>query len=160
MTDKAVQDSSNGAPIPWVARTTLAIPAKPAEGAPHLQAVTPLPQNPEGLAAAGMSRDYGSALDLIREASAAIAIKEERASELEAQLQQVTAAANEEIRQLKARLEASERRAQKSDERARVAELRATEAEAWLVRLHDAILDGFGHRRALAPETTLVERSP
>lgn len=91
----------------------------------------------------GVSRDWSSALDLIREATEAINISEERVIDLEAQLQQVTTNASEEMRELNVKILAAERRAQKAEERARAAEARANEAETWLVRIHDAVLNGF-----------------
>src|SRR6478735_5269089 len=92
---------------------------------------------------AGGSRDWSSALDLIREATEAINISEERAADLEIELQQVKISASEELRQLKGQIAAAERRVEKAEERAHSAEARAKEAEAWLVCIHDAVLNGF-----------------
>lgn len=91
----------------------------------------------------GSSRDWSSALDLIREATEAINISEERAADLEIELQQVRIGASEEVRQLKGQIAAAERRIEKAEERAHSAEGRAKEAEAWLIRIHDAVLNGF-----------------
>lgn len=97
----------------------------------------------EGQGGPAVQRDWSSALDLIREASEAIRISEERASELEIQVQQVAAQAAEEIRILESRIASGDQRLQATEERLRAAEARANEAEAWLVRLHDAILTEF-----------------
>lgn len=95
-------------------------------------------------------RDFASALDLIREASDAVRLSEERANDLEHQLGQVSARAVEQIRALEAQVAATERRMQKAEERARLAESRAASAETWLIRLHDAITSSF--RPSAAPE--------
>jgi len=92
---------------------------------------------------AGSQRDWSSALDLIREASEAIRISEERAADLEDQIRQLTAQAGDEIRSLEARIAAGERRLIKSEERAAAAEARAEHAEGWLTRLHDAVVGAF-----------------
>lgn len=88
-------------------------------------------------------RDWSSAIDLIQEASEAIRISEERSSELEAQLNQVTAQAAEEMKRLHGLVASGEQRLARSEERLKAAEARAVEAEAWLVRMHDAVLTAF-----------------
>ncbi len=103
------------------------------------------------------TREWASAVDLIREASEAIRIGEERASELEAQLAQVVAQADLEIRRLEQEIATGAQNLARSEERARLAEARATEAEEWLVRLHDAAVEAFGSRVKLAPVASTVE---
>jgi chromosome segregation ATPase len=104
----------------------------------------------------GASRDWSSALDLIREATEAINISEERAADLEAELQQARISASEELRQLKGQIAAAERRIEKAEERAHSAEARAKEAEAWLVRIHDAVLNGFRRKTRTIPSPIVV----
>lgn len=88
-------------------------------------------------------RDFKSAIDLIKEASEAIRLSEERAVELEQQLHQVSTRANEQVKALEIQVAALERRLLKSEERARAAEVRANDAETWLSRLHDTIITSF-----------------
>ncbi len=86
-------------------------------------------------------RDWSSALDLIHEATAAIRISEERALELEQELARTVAQAVERSQQLEAQIAAAQDRAQ-------AAEKRASDAEAWLARLHDAVVTGFTRKEA------------
>jgi hypothetical protein len=88
-------------------------------------------------------RDFKSAIDLIKEASEAIRLSEERAAELEQQLHQVSTRASEQVKALEIQVAALERRLLKSEERARAAEVRANDAETWLSRLHDTIITSF-----------------
>ena len=94
-------------------------------------------------------RDWSSSLDLIQEATAAIRISEERAADLEQELERVTAQSQERARLLEAQVAAAERRTEKAEERTRMAEKRAGEAEAWLTRLHNAIVAGFTRPAAI-----------
>ncbi|MCJ2052190.1 hypothetical protein [Methylobacterium sp. J-070] len=157
LADQAFKDSNSSMTATWLMR--------------GIKPDGPVSLTQEGLAAArsdglhretseihkipGVSRDWSSALDLIREATEAISISEERVADLEAQLHQVTTTANEEMRELNVKIAAAERRAQKAEERARTAEARANEAETWLVRIHDAVLNGF--RRKPGPALAPVE---
>lgn len=75
-------------------------------------------------------RDWSSALDLIHEATAAIRISEERSSELEAELQRTVVQALERAKFLEAQIAVAENRAM-------LAEQRASDAEEWLARLHE-----------------------
>lgn len=95
------------------------------------------------------SRDFSSAIDLIKEASEAIRFSEERAVELEQQLHQVSHRSAEQVKALELQVAALERRLIKSEERARAAEVRANDAETWLSRLHDTIITSF--RRPVHP---------
>ncbi len=104
-------------------------------------------------------RDWSSALDLIHEATAAIRISEERSGDLEQELERVTAQAQERARLLEAQVAAAERRTEKAEERTRMAEKRASEAEAWLARLHDAIVTGFTRPAALRSINEAYENS-
>lgn len=81
-------------------------------------------------------RDWSAALDLVNEAYEAIRIAEERAAAAEDYSKQLTQYHSEQLRVADARLAAAEKRAE-------AAEARAREAEDWLVKFHDAILDGF-----------------
>ena len=81
-------------------------------------------------------RDWSAALDLVNEAYEAIRIAEERAAAAEDYSKQLTQYHSEQLRVADARLAATEKRAE-------AAEARAREAEEWLVKFHDTILDGF-----------------
>jgi hypothetical protein len=141
MSDLALKDPAPTPPA-WL-RT------KPQEGASRqpenllalsvsqaLREVDPRPSQPQ-------QRDWSSALELIREASEAVRFSEERVTELESEMQELAAKAAEGLRSLESQLSASERRNAQFEERARLAEARASEAEGWLVRLHDAIVASF-----------------
>ncbi|MBE7197940.1 MAG: hypothetical protein INR70_09065 [Parafilimonas terrae] len=106
-----------------------------------------------------VTREWASAVDLIREASEAIRVGEERAAELEAQLAQVVAQADLEIRRLEQEVATGVQNLARSEERVRLAEARATEAEEWLVRLHDAAIEAFGNRTKAAPVTSASEET-
>lgn len=82
-------------------------------------------------------RDWGAAIDLINEASNAVRWAEERAQTAEDYPKQLAAFHKEQIK-------AAEQRATAAEKRAEAALLRAAEAEAWLTRFHDAIVEGFG----------------
>ena len=106
-----------------------------------------------------VTREWASAVDLIREASEAIRVGEERAAELEAQLAQVVAQADLEIRRLEQEVATGVQNLARSEERVRLAEARAAEAEEWLVRLHDAAIEAFGNRAKPAPVTSAPEET-
>lgn len=91
-------------------------------------------------------REWSAAIDLIEEASEAIRIGEQRAAELENQLAHITTQASEEMRRLNHHVSLVEQKLVRAEERARLAESRAHDAEAWLVRLHDAAITAFGSR--------------
>ena len=82
-------------------------------------------------------RDWGAAIDLINEASNAVRWAEERAQTAEDYSKQLAAFHKEQMK-------AAEQRATTAEKRAEAALLRAAEAEAWLTRFHDAIVEGFG----------------
>ena len=111
---------------------------------------TPGSATPETRHAGTIARDWSSALDLIQEANDAIRLSEERSADLEAELREVSAKAAETARQLEGQLASVERRLGKMEERARLAEARASDSEAWLVRLNDSLVAAFGHRRRFA----------
>lgn len=100
-------------------------------------------------------RDWAAAIDLVREASEAIRLSEERATELEARTQDLLQRFREELKSAQARIATSERRADEAEARARDAESRMRDAEEWLERFHDAILDGFTPHMADRPEERL-----
>ena len=89
-------------------------------------------------------RDWSAALDLVREASEAIRIRDERATEMEIEHRLDAERASEEIRSLQEQLDETELRLAETEARARTAEARASEAEAWLAKMHDAIVTSFG----------------
>ncbi len=91
----------------------------------------------------GGARDWSAALDLVREASEAIRIRDERATEMEIEHRLDAERASEEIRSLQEQLDETELRLAETEARARLAEARASEAEAWLAKMHDAIVGSF-----------------
>ncbi len=92
----------------------------------------------------GAARDWSAALDLVREASEAIRIRDERATEMEIEHRLEAERAAEEIRSLQEQLDESEVRLAETEARVRLAEARAAEAEAWLAKMHDTIVGSFG----------------
>ena len=96
-------------------------------------------------------RNWSSTLDLIHEATTAIRISEERAAELEIELKRTVAQAIERERLLEQKVAATEARAE-------LAESRASDAEEWLARLHDAVVTGFT-RPAPDSEQPDIQRS-
>jgi hypothetical protein len=82
-------------------------------------------------------RDWSGTLDLINETYQAIRMADERAAAAEEYSRQLTKHFQDQLRAIESRLAATESRAV-------AAEGRAKEAEEWLVRFHDAIMDGFG----------------
>ena len=143
LADQAFKDSNSSMTATWLMRGIKSDGAVPLQQEANARPETQNREASEVHKMPGVSRDWSSALDLIREATEAISISEERVADLEAQLHQVTTTANEEMRDLNVKIAAAERRAQKAEERARTAETRANEAETWLVRIHDAVLNGF-----------------
>ena len=100
-------------------------------------------------------RDWSAALDLVHDAAEAIRITEERAQAMESRAQTLAERATEElqaavvrIQAAEARAKAAEARALEAEARAKEAETRAKDAEAWLVRLHDVIVEELPSRRA------------
>jgi hypothetical protein len=139
MSETALRDRETSSAGAWLMRS-LPSPhrgsAAPEQG-PSDEAL-PAPAN------AGPKRDWSASLDLIHEATAAIRISEERAAELEQELERTVARALERATALEAQVAAAQSRAD-------LAERRADEAEEWLARLHDAVVEGFT-RRAPADE--------
>ncbi|WP_156419462.1 hypothetical protein [Aureimonas sp. AU12] len=95
-------------------------------------------------------RDWSAALELVREASEAIRIRDERATEMEIEHRLDAERASEDIRTLQEQLDETELRLAETEARARAAESRAAEAEVWLAKMHDAIVGNFS--RVLAGE--------
>ena len=63
----------------------------------------------------------------------------------------MAAQASEEMRRLNQQISVGEQKLARAEERARLAEARASDAEAWLVRLHDAAVTAFGPRGSQRP---------
>ena len=89
-----------------------------------------------GGSAPPQKRDWSSALDLVNEAFEAIRIADERALASEDYREQLEQHHRDQVKALEARLFASEKRAE-------AAETRAKDAEIWLAKFHDTIVDGF-----------------
>ncbi|HEV7256328.1 MAG TPA: hypothetical protein VGN82_00980 [Bosea sp. (in: a-proteobacteria)] len=118
------------------------ITAFPATSAP-LEAARPVAPPASAPAPAGPQRDWPSALALIEETSEAIRISDLRYAQLEERLQQTISQAAVNMRELEAQIATANEMLWRSEERARQAEARALEAEAWLARLHDAVTTSF-----------------
>jgi hypothetical protein len=88
-------------------------------------------------------RDWPAALALIEETSEAIRLSELRYAQLDDRLQQMIAQAAVNMRELEGHLATANDMLRRAEERARHAEIRALEAEAWLARLHDAVTHAF-----------------
>lgn len=110
--------------------------------APSASLAAPEAERPAALTAAPQ-RDWPSALALIEETSEAIRISDLRYAQLEERLQQTIAQAAVNMRELEAQVATANELLWRSEERARQAEARAVEAEAWLARLHDAVTTSF-----------------
>lgn len=92
-------------------------------------------------------RDWSAALDLVHDAAEAIRVTEERAQAMETRAQTLAERATEELQAAVVRIQAAEARAKAAEARAQDAEARAKDAEAWLVRLHDVIVEELPSRR-------------
>ncbi|KQP33778.1 hypothetical protein ASF49_07880 [Methylobacterium sp. Leaf104] len=133
MSETALRDRETSSAGAWLMRSLPSPHRGPAAPEPGPQPASP---NEAGI---GRKRDWSASLDLIHEATAAIRISEERATELEQELERTVARALERATALEAQVAAAQTRAD-------LAERRAEEAEEWLARLHDAVVDGFTRR--------------
>ena len=84
-------------------------------------------------------RDYNLVLNLIGEAQETLRLSEERVRELEAQIQDM-------IQQHREELTRAQTQIMQLEQRARLAERRADDAEGWLDRMNQAITTAFGRR--------------
>lgn len=134
MTENALRDHPTTSAAAWLMRGRADAVLVPVENLVPLKPVPDAPQVDE--AVAPDRRNWSSTLDLIHEATAAIRISEERSSELEKELRVTVAQAIEREQVLEGKLA-------KSETRAELAEKRASEAEEWLARLHEAVVAGF-----------------
>ncbi len=82
-------------------------------------------------------RDWGTAIDRVVAAAQAARAADQRAKDADDQLERVQVAHRAQLDDLQARLTAAELRAD-------LAQQRASDAEAWLARLHDTIDEAFG----------------
>ncbi len=89
-------------------------------------------------------RDLSGSFQLVEEAAEAMRINQDRIAGLEAQIAQLEAKASEDARRLTIKLEEKDLELQRAQMRIRDTELRAEEAEAWLVRLNETIKKSFG----------------
>ena len=87
---------------------------------------------------------WNSSLLLVQEACEAIKSSEERVQSLEHEIEAMNAAHREAALQMAAQLNGAEEEIKAANARARAFEARAIEAEAWLSRLNQAIVNGFG----------------
>ncbi|MGU3359493.1 hypothetical protein ACLBWX_04080 [Methylobacterium sp. M6A4_1b] len=145
MSETALRDRETSSAGAWLMRS-LPSPNNRGPAAPEPQQASQIE------AGTGRKRDWSASLDLIHEATAAIRISEERAAELEQELERTVARALERATALEAQVAAAQTRAD-------LAERRAEEAEEWLARLHDAVVDGFT-RRPSQDETAPAQTAP
>jgi len=85
--------------------------------------------------------DWAFALDAVYRAAETMRVNEEQARETEVRSMDLVEKAIKELKTAEGRLQAAESAGAAAAERARDAEVRAQEAEEWLKRLHDAIVD-------------------
>ncbi len=86
-------------------------------------------------------RDWAFALDAVYRAAETMQVSEEQARQTETQSMELVEKAIKELKLAEGRLHAAESAGATAAERAREAETRAAEAEEWLKRLHDAIVE-------------------
>lgn len=134
MTENALRDRETTSAAAWLMRGRPDAVLLPVETLVPLKQVSDTAPFREP--ATAERRNWSSTLDLIHEATTAIRISEERTSELEQELKRTVAQAIEREHALEGRLAQSEARAE-------LAEKRASEAEEWMARLHDAVVAGF-----------------
>ncbi|MBP0437591.1 hypothetical protein [Tianweitania sediminis] len=88
--------------------------------------------------------EWASSLLLVQEACEAIKASEERVQVLELEIEAMNAAHRDASIQMAARLNSAEEEIRAANQRAKAFEARAIEAETWLTRLNQAIVNGFG----------------
>jgi septal ring factor EnvC (AmiA/AmiB activator) len=88
--------------------------------------------------------EWNSSLLLVQEACEAIKASEDRVQALESELEALHAKHRDTVMQMKARLQSAEEEIKAANAQANALEARAVEAEAWLARLNQAIMNGFG----------------
>jgi hypothetical protein len=111
------------------------------EAAPVKEAVVRIvstkPSRPEyAIPQTPIRRDWASAIELVNEACEAIRMAEEKASAAERYSEELNQYHTEQAKLAAAKMNALEKRLESS-------EARANEAEEWLLRFHDAIVEGF-----------------
>lgn len=89
------------------------------------------------------ARDSSGSLQIVQEVVEAMRISDERVSELESELHQLSNQANEEINRLRMQLEKTEMNLEQAQLRIRETEERAAQAEAGLAKLNEAIKGSF-----------------
>jgi hypothetical protein len=118
-----------------------ATPRRSDEGTPLKDSVVRIvstkPSRPEyATPQTPMRRDWASAIELVNEACEAIRIAEEKASAAEHYSEELNQYHTEQAKMAAAKISTLEKRLES-------AESRANEAEEWLLRFHDAIVEGF-----------------
>lgn len=144
MTDQALKGAAAFAPAMLnsaISRTRQSPPMNLGDKVVSLALATP--EESAASSTHAPARDWSAALVLVQEASEAIRISEERATQLEERLAQVLSEAREEIERLNLLVADGEQKRLQAEERANLTELRAAEAEAWLAKLHDTVVASF-----------------
>ncbi|RFC65155.1 hypothetical protein DYI37_04705 [Fulvimarina endophytica] len=93
---------------------------------------------------AHMSSDWAATLELVQEACESIRFSEERVAALENELEQVSLQSRNDLRAMNGRLAAAQDEIKAANLRAKLAEKRAQDAENWLVKINEAVRQGFG----------------
>lgn len=92
------------------------------------------------------SSEWASTLLLVQEACESIRISEERVEALERELEQAAINSRDDLKQMLVRFQSAQEEIKNANARAKAFEARALEAENWLGRLNEAIVDGFSRR--------------
>ncbi len=92
------------------------------------------------------TNEWAATLVLVKEACESIRISEERVEALENELEQLTLQSRDDLKKMLARYQAAQEEIKAATARAKAFEARAVEAESWLGRLNEAIVDGFGRQ--------------
>ncbi len=146
MSEQAIKNSAPSSTPPNLGRMWHAHASRPGEKVVSFSASSEGNGSGDGASGSLPQREWASAIELVREASEAIRISEERAVELENQLRNIVDQAEGEMQALQQKLAAQQQAMSQLEERARRAEARAKEAETWLIRLYDAVFTAFGSR--------------
>ena len=92
------------------------------------------------------ANEWAATLVLVKEACESIRISEERVEALENELEQLTLQSRDDLKKMLARYQAAQEEIKAATAKAKAFEARAVEAEGWLGRLNEAIVDGFGRQ--------------
>ncbi len=92
------------------------------------------------------TNEWAATLVLVKEACESIRISEERVEALENELEQLTLQSRDDLKKMLARYQTAQEEIKAATTKAKAFEARAIEAESWLGRLNEAIVEGFGRQ--------------